>query len=595
MRRADVGRWATVLLWLFATAIAMFLSLLVIDAAYFDGDWIPTGNDSFYHARRMLDLAVGERGFYQFDERIHVPDGSWIPWPWAYDYLMGQAAALAVWLRPSTDPLGFLLHVPPLWLGVNAALFLAAARLTGLGLASCALAMLAFALAPFVQLMHMVGRVDHHFAEFTFVLLAIYSGLRWFATPRNRAAGIGLGAVLGVAPAFHNGLFVLQIPVLACAGLLWLRASQLPRPGLHAVALSLVASTLLVLLPSAPFRAGLFEFGLLSWFHLYVAICSAAVLVFFGWRTCDRPSLLLLAAAGILLAIPLAGQATHGLAFLSRDLPFLENVLEATSPLALSGRFGTTWVMAHYSWMLLVAPPLLLYFLWRLWRETDPGRLFFAVMTVFGLAFMLTQFRFYYFGLFSLIVGSLVVIQCLAERHDWHRGLVFVAVLAGLLIAYQPSLRHKLFDVYALGAAPLYERARPAFLDLAERCAEDPGLVLANHHDGNYVLFHSECTVISNTFMLSDEDENRIRQLDAMMRLTPEALREHQPEVKYVFLRVQDFAVVRDGKFQISDASPLGKALLADAKLPDGYELIRTLFLEENGEMVLYAKAFAVH
>ena len=71
------------LLWLGATAIGTFLALLVFEAAYFQGDYIPTGNDSFYHARRMLDAAVGERGFYQFDERLHVPDGAWIPWPWA--------------------------------------------------------------------------------------------------------------------------------------------------------------------------------------------------------------------------------------------------------------------------------------------------------------------------------------------------------------------------------------------------------------------------------------------------------------------------------------------------------------------------------
>ena len=72
----NVQRLATTLLWLCATGISVFLALLVIDSAFFEGEYIPMGNDSFYHARRMLDTAIGERGFYQFDERIHVPDGS---------------------------------------------------------------------------------------------------------------------------------------------------------------------------------------------------------------------------------------------------------------------------------------------------------------------------------------------------------------------------------------------------------------------------------------------------------------------------------------------------------------------------------------
>ena len=81
--------WVAVALWVIASLIGIFFATLVVDSAFFEGEYIPMGNDSFYHAARMLDTAVGERGFYQFDNRIHVPDGSWIPWPWAYDYLMG--------------------------------------------------------------------------------------------------------------------------------------------------------------------------------------------------------------------------------------------------------------------------------------------------------------------------------------------------------------------------------------------------------------------------------------------------------------------------------------------------------------------------
>jgi len=556
---------ATILLWLGATVISVFLALLVIDSAFFEGEYIPMGNDSFYHARRMLDTAIGDRGFYQFDERIHVPDGSWIPWPWAYDYLMGQAARFAVWVSPRTDPLGFLTYVPVVWLAINAAVFLAAARQAGLTLTFCAIAMLAFALSPFVQLMHMPGKVDHHFIEFSFILLVTWLGLRWFSAPQSRTSAIGLGLALGLAPGFHNGMFVLQIPVLMTVGLLWLRGERVARHDLNALALTLLATTVLIVLPSEPFRQGLFEFGLT------------------------------LAGVCVLLAAPLLGQLTHGAAFLSRDISILEDVIEAMSPFTLFfDKFGPLRTVAQYSWLLLLAPLLLVYYLLCIFRRSSQRDLFFAVMTVFGLAFLMMQFRFNYFGLFSLIVGSLLAAQRLSERLHWQRGLVFVGLLASILVAYQPPLRQHLFAVYALGAAPLYERVRPLFLELAERCEQEPGVILAHENDGNYLLFHTECSVISNNFMLTQKDERKIEQIGTMMRLSPEALREYQPDVKYLLLRVQNFIVVRDGKIEIDSNSPLGSALLSDSDPPEGFELIRTVWLEQNGQRVIYAKAFAV-
>ncbi len=587
-------RWVTLLLWLGATAIGMFLSVMVLEAALYEGSYVPTGNDSFYHARRMLDFAVGERGFYQFDARIHAPEGIWIPWPWAYDYLMGAAAAAWLWLNPASDPLAFLVHVPVLFVAVNAALFLAAARQAGLDLAGSALAMLAFALAPFVQLMHMIGRVDHHFAEFTFVLLVTLFGLRWFRAMQDRAAAIGLGIALGLAPGFHNGLFVLQIPVLVCVAILWLRGAPLSRNSVLALAAALFVSTLLIVLPSEPFLQGRFEFGLLSWFHLYAAGCSSVVFVILASRKFDRSTLLVLAALCMLLIVPILGQVRHGTAFLSRELPFLADVLEAMSPFVLASRFDISWVTAQYSWLILFAPLLIAYFGWRIWKEREPRMLFYAIMTVFGLAFMLTQFRFYYFGLFALITGCLVAVQPLIARFAAHRGLIVVGLFAALLIAYQPPLRHKLFDVYALGAAPLYERARPIFLELAQRCSDMPGLVLANQHDGNYLLFHTDCSVVANTFMLTQEDEARIDEIRELMRLTPAALRTSRPDIRYVVLRIADFIVERDGRYELDPDARLATALLMNPQPPEGFELVQTITLENNGEARLYAKAFAI-
>src|SRR5688572_1259000 len=150
--------------------IAVFFALLVRDSTIIDGVYLPRGNDSFYHARRILDAAIGSRGFYQFDDRLHVPDGAWIPWPWAYDWLMAKATQLALRIDPTLDPVAFISYVPVAWIFVNAALFLAMARAIGLSRQMQLLAMLCFALSPLTQLLHSIGMVDHHYIELTFVL-----------------------------------------------------------------------------------------------------------------------------------------------------------------------------------------------------------------------------------------------------------------------------------------------------------------------------------------------------------------------------------------------------------------------------------------
>ena len=358
------------------------------------------------------------------------------------------------------------------------------------------------------------------------------------------------------------------------------------RQDLHALALSLILASIVIVLPSEPFQQGMFEFGLLSWFHLYAAACTSVVLVLLGWHSFNKKSLLIVLGICALLALPLFGQLLHGAAFLSQDMTILEGVLEAMSPYQLFfNEFGPTRTVAHYSWLLLLAPILLVYFVWCASRRSSPRDLFFAVMAVFGLTLLLVQFRFNYFGLFSLIAGSLIAVQRLAERQQWNGGYVSVALLAGILIAYQPPLRQHLFAVYALGAAPIYERARPMFLDLGERCEQEPGVILANANDGNYLLFHTDCSIISNNFRLTAADEQKIGQIKAMMQLTPEALRQHPAGIKYLLLRSSD----------VGGNTPLGKALLSDAPLPNGYESIGTVQLQQEGKAEIYARAFVVH
>jgi hypothetical protein len=585
------------LIWAGTVLIAVFFALLVRDSTIFDGVYLPRGNDSFYHARRILDAAVGSRGFYQFDERLQVPEGAWIPWPWAYDYLMAKGAQLALWINPTLDPMAFISYVPVAWIAVNAALFLAVTRAIGLPREMQLLAMLCFALSPLTQLLHAIGMVDHHYVEHTFVLLNAWLGLRWLGRPADTSRAVALGVVLGAAPAFHNGLFILQLVPLATIFVLWLRGAAPASPALRVFAIALLAVTQLVLLPSQPYRQGMFEFGLLSWFHFYAAACTAAAVAFMAWRPFTRTNLGWFIALCTALMIPVSTQLVGGAGFLTGGFSILNQIVEVRSPYEL---FTKTWgpieTASWYSWLLLLAPPLLVYYGLRVCREERPERLYYAVVVTFGLALLLDQFRLHYFGVLGLVTGGLLLVEQLRARRGWHRGLTFVLAFAGVALAYQPVLRDRLFIVYAPGADTEYASGFPIFLDLGQLCAEDPGVVLASPDDGSAILFHSECSVIANNFILRKSDGAHIDEIGRLMGLSPAEIRAERPDVKYVFVRALDFSLLVGNESALIAASPVAKQLFIDESPPEGYTLIKTIRrrISETGEAGIYARLYKV-
>lgn len=588
---------STIAIWSLASLVAVFFALLPSDSTIVGDTYLPRTNDSFYHARRILDAAVGPRGFYQFDDRLQVPEGAWISWPWAYDWLMAKAAALAIWLAPSLDPMAFIAYVPVAWVLVNAALFMAAAGSVGLSTDMRALAMFCFAFSPLTQMLHMIGMVDHHYVEHTFILLTIWLGLRWFECPDDAGRAGVLAAVLGTATAFHNGLFILQLLPLCAVFVLWTRSSTPTRSALHRFGIVLVTTTLLLLLPSEPFRQGMFEFGLHSWFHLYIAVCTASAMVFMAQLPMSRTALVGLVALSSALALPLTTQLASGAGFLTGTFSILDQITEVQSPYKMfTETFGPSATASYYSWLLLLAPMLLLFCLYRLLREQEPKRVYFGVVATLGLALLLDQMRLHHFGYFALVTGVLLVLDDLRARLHWHRGLLFVGVFGALVLAFQPALRERLFIHYAPSADPEYASALPLFLELNTLCADDPGTVLASNDDGSAILFHSECSVIANNFVLRNEDKAHIDEVSRLMRLTPAQIRTERPDVKYLLLRVRDFSVFRDNVAHLVADSPVAKQLLIDTTAPPGFVLIKTIRrrLDEEGPAGTYAKLFKV-
>jgi hypothetical protein len=593
--RGELPSVGTIAIWLLASSIAVFFAL--VPRELLGGMYLPAGNDSFYHARRILDAAVGTRGFYQFDDRLHVPDGAWISWPWAYDYLMAKATQLSLWIAPSLDPMAFITYVPVAWIVVNAALFMAGATAVGLSREMRALAMFCFALSPLTQLLHSIGMVDHHYVEHTFVLLNVWLGALWFKRPESTRRAAALGIALGAATAFHHGLFILQLFPLLTVFILWLRASAPSPAALRQFATALVTTTLLVLLPSEPFRQGMFEFGLHSWFHLYIAVCTATTLGFMAWRAATPATVVGLVALSALLALPLGTQLASGTGFLSGTFSILDDIIEVRSPYRMfTDTIGPMATAGYYSWLLLLAPALLAFYAYRLVRESRPERVFFAVFVTLGLAMLLDQMRLQYFGYFGLVTGALLLLDEQRARLAWHRGVVFVGALAVLALAFQPALRERLFIHYAPAGDPDYASALSLYLELGSLCAQDPGTVLASSDDGNPILFHTDCGVIANNFILRAQDSAHIDEVDRLMRMTPEQIRTARPDVKYLLVRARDFSLVEDDVAYLVEGSPIVRQLFLDPTPPAGYTVLKTVRvrLEDEGPSGVYAKLFRV-
>jgi hypothetical protein len=587
----------SIAVWLGASLIAVFFALIVRDSTIIDNIYVPRGNDSLYHARRILDAAVGARGFYQFDDHIQVPEGSWISWPWAYDYLLAKATQIALWVQPTLDPVAFLVYVPVVWIPVNAALFLAATGVIGLSREMRMLAMLCFALSPLTQLLHSIGMIDHHYVEHTFVLLVIWLGLLWFKQPDDPRRAMSVAATLGLAPAFHNGLFILQLLPLAAVFVLWLRHAAPPSAVLRRFGIALLIVTQLILLPSEPYRNGMFEFGLLSWFHFYIAVCTTVALAFMAWRPFSGRSLGQLALLCLVLTAPLGAQLVSGAGFLSGSFSILDQIAEAQSPYAMiTTTLGFSETLSFYSWLLLLAPVLLAFYAYRAFREQNPQRLYYAIVVVFGLALFLDQFRLHHFGFFALVTGGLLLVDDLRTRLRWHRGATFAGTFAVIVLAYQPALRERLFVVYAPGADSEYASAFAVFLDLQKLCAEDPGVVLASPDDGSAIVFHSKCSVIANNFILRTEDKQHIDEVKRLMLLSPAEIRVERPDVKYLFIRVRDFSVLEGDTAYVVEDNRVAKQLLIDEEPPAGYTLVKTIRRRIGVEGVagVYARLYKV-
>jgi hypothetical protein len=400
---------------------------------------------------------------------------------------------------------------------------------------------------------------------------------------------------------FHNGLFILQIPVLLCFLVLWLRGQMPGIQSLNRFAAALFASTLLILLPSEPFRDMQFEFWTLSWFHLYVVSCSAIGTLFLGHRPLNMRNAGLLLALLIVLIMPLFAKILIGAAFLGGKLIILDEISEAISPIArLNDVGGLAWLSAFYSYLIFLSPVLIAVFGIRVVRIKEPMTVFFSIFVVLGLLLLLTQIRFSPYGTWALVIPPALLVQEISRRFGFSMLATAAVALLIVAIVFQPPLKHRLIRKYPAGMDVQYAAARSLFKSLAKSCAEDPGVVLSYNDDGHYIRYHTDCSVISNNFIMTPFHEKKILEARSMLQLDPEQFLEQIHNVKYLFVRMYGSFEEGPNGFQaspiervVSRNAPLFVALTFADELPSEYHLIDEIPVG-GGRDFAYARIYKI-
>lgn len=588
---AQRGRW----LWLPAGGLAFLLALYPLSATLANGVYLPADQDSFYHAHRVLDALAAPWRLQQFDPRIHAPEGSWVTWPWAYDMMLAGIGHLAVYGFGVKQPLAVLAYVAPLWTFVNAALLLGAARRLGLKPAWQALVMLCYACSPLTQNLHRVGMLDHHYVEYSFVLATLYFGLCWFGDISNRGAAAALGVVLGMAPAFHNGLFIVQVPVLASLGARWLRDHPKAPAAAASFAAALLLSTLLFLLPSEPFRRGMFAFELQSWFHLFVAANTALAACLLARLPRSPRSAALLLGLGLLSLTAIYSQLLHAGSFLRGRMVDLADMEEVEGVLSYVAARDFRFLNSNYSGLLWLAPASLALLCLRLRTRRDDASLFFTLCALSGFGLLLNQYRFENYGSFTLTLPLCLLAQEVAERRPRRSNIIFAGVALTACAAYA-QVPGQLRRPIPLGGGPDYQMTHGIYPALAQACAERPGIVLADNSDGHYITYHTGCAVIADNFIMTPLHERKLLEAE---RLMGGSLREalHQaPWLRYIYVRRNDSVFDSDCAVRAcAENRGLRQELLFRAGAPpQGLRLVGGVDISKGGSSEPLARIFEV-
>ena len=524
------------LVWILGAVLMAAFSMMGLSAAYADGQYIPAHNDAFYHARRILDAVMTGQPVAQFDTHMHVPEGSWVTWPWGFDTAMAALTRLFGPFATEQSAAVVLLHIPVFAGAVAVALVVWIANLLRLRLSLTVLLTIAFVCLPSVNSSYTVGNVDHDFAESLWTSLAFCCGIRFFRAGDRIAPAILAGLVLGSACAVHMSLFVLQVPFVAYYLIQWLRGETLPtRRATAAFTASLVATALAISLPSEPFRHGFFELYTLSWFHFYIAIGTAVFTLLPAWFARRPVTMGVFALLGILALVPILGVLDFGAHFLGGEIDSTQGIAEIYSPYAVLLGHIHSDAAPPLGWLLWLAVPSTAFAVYLFATAKDAGNRYFALAAALGLALLQLQSRMHVFGELALCATPLLAAQWAADR--WPAAATRVALTSVLVfvVALIP-IKDRMRIHWRMAGAEGYAEIRGVFPVMKQVCAAHPGVLLADTEAGHWIRYHSACSVIGNLFLLTPQQAAKAKLTDDMMTMTPAQIVDAKPIVSYVLV-----------------------------------------------------------
>jgi hypothetical protein len=106
---------------------------------------------------------------------------------------------------------------------------------------------------------------------------------------------------------------------------------------------------------------------------------------------------------------------------------------------------------------------------------------------------------------------------------------------------------------------------------LTRACKEDPGIVLAKNNEGHYIRYYTDCSVISDNFLIAPADIRAFYSIAQFFNGSPTDLKRAQIPIKYVLVRARGAVAIRadDMGYMMADredarriSDPLTDALL---------------------------------
>jgi hypothetical protein len=264
-------------------------------------------------------------------------------------------------------------------------------------------------------------------------------------------------------------------------------------------------------------------------------------------------------------------------------------------------RSGIWRVASYYSFLILLAPFVLIGCAIELFRAPNISWRYFWLASLMGGGLMLAQFRFHNFGSFALYFPILIWADRALRPLVAQRRTALMGLSLALLLAYAP-VKAQLIASLPPGGDFDYALTRELFTDMADKCREHPGAVLATNNDGHYVRFHTDCGVLTNNFITTKQDEESLREGVRLFSLTPREFAADNRMFRYVFVHLEGLFEKKNGRgiskplSEVAAANPrlVRELVLSNpSDLPSSFHLIRELKFE-GADGHPYARLFAV-